>query len=77
MRAPARRTALILLLLGVALWAAGSAQVNGSGQPELTRFPAPGEWLFLASYAGMAAYLVLDAAKRVTAAVATWLEQRT
>ena len=73
-RQRARRGPLLLLLLGVLLWAAGSASVNGSGQPDLTKFPAPGEWLFLASYAGIAGFLILDVAKRVSTAAATWLE---
>jgi diguanylate cyclase len=69
-----RRGALVLLLIGISVWAAGSVVVNGSGQPDLTRFPAPGEWLFLTSYAGIAAFLFLDVAKRVDTAAATWLE---
>ena len=73
-RQRSRRSALLLLLAGVLLWAAGSADINGAGQPDVTRFPAPGEWLFLVSYAGIAGYLILDAAKRVSTAAATWLE---
>ena len=69
-----RRNALLLLLLGLLLWAAGSAEINGSGQYGVTKFPAPGEFLFLASYAGIAGYLILDVAKRVSTAAATWLE---
>ena len=40
----------------------------------MTKFPAPGEFLFLASYAGIAGFLILDVAKRVSTAAATWLE---
>ena len=69
-----RRSALVLLLVGVALFAAGSSVLNGSGNPDLTQFPAPGEWLFLASYLAMAGYLVLDTSRRASAAMATWLE---
>lgn len=69
-----RRGALFMLLFAVLLWAAGSAVVNGAGQPDLTKFPAPGELLFLASYAGMAGFLILDAGKRTGTAGATWLE---
>ena len=49
--------------------------LNGSGQPDLTKFPAPGEWLFLASYVAMAGFLILDGSTAgSTAAIATWLE---
>jgi diguanylate cyclase (GGDEF)-like protein len=72
--APARRRPLLLLLFGVLLFAAGSAVLNGSGQPDLTQFPAPGEWLFLGAYVAIAGYLVLDASKRVSTAGAAWLE---
>ncbi len=71
---PLRRPALLSLLAAVLLFAAGSAMLNGAGQPDLTKFPAPGEWLFLASYVAMAGYLILDATKRVSGAGATWLE---
>jgi diguanylate cyclase (GGDEF)-like protein len=73
-RQPARRKSLLLLLLGVLLWAAGSADVNGASQGAVTTFPARGEFLFLTSYAGIAGFLILDVAKRVTNAAATWLE---
>ena len=73
-RQRSHRSGLVLLFLGVLLWAAGSASINGSSQPDLTKFPAQGEWLFLASYAGIAGFLILDASKRVKAAAATWLE---
>jgi diguanylate cyclase (GGDEF)-like protein len=71
---PNRRKALCALLISVALWAAGSAALNGSSLPELTKFPAPGEWLFLASYVGMAGYLILDTAQRLSRTLSTWLE---
>lgn len=73
-RQRSRRGALVLLFLGVLLWAAGSADVNGSVQSDVTKFPAPGEFLFLASYAGIAGFLILDVAKRISTAAATWLE---
>jgi diguanylate cyclase (GGDEF)-like protein len=70
-----RRSALWVLFAAIALWAAGSAVLNASSpQPDLTRFPAPGEWLFLASYLGIAGYLIIDTAHRLTAAVDGWLE---
>ncbi|MEA2461880.1 MAG: diguanylate cyclase, partial [Actinomycetota bacterium] len=50
-----RRSALWVLFAAITLWAAGSAVLNASAaEPDLTRFPAPGEWLFLASYLGIA-----------------------
>lgn len=69
-----RRTALLVLLCAVALWAAGSAQLNSSPNPDLTTFPSPGEWLFLGAYVGFAAYLLIDTAQRMTNSLATWLE---
>jgi diguanylate cyclase (GGDEF)-like protein len=71
---PSRRRALCVLLISVGLWAAGSAVLNGTAQPDLTRFPAPGEWLFLASYVGMAGYLIIDTAQRFSKTLSTWLE---
>ena len=70
-----RRSALWVLFAAIALWAAGSAVLNASSsEPDLTRFPAPGEWLFLVSYLGIAGYLIIDTAHRLTAAVDSWLE---
>jgi diguanylate cyclase (GGDEF)-like protein len=71
---PERRSALVLLTAAVVLFAAGSSVLNGSGNPDLTQFPTPGEWLFLASYLAMAGYLLLDTSRRASAASATWLE---
>ena len=70
-----RRSALWVLFAALALWAAGSAVLNASSsEPDLTQFPAPGEWLFLASYLGIAGYLIIDTVHRLTAAVDGWLE---
>jgi diguanylate cyclase (GGDEF)-like protein len=70
-----RRSALWVLFAALTLWAAGSAVLNASSsEPDLTQFPAPGEWLFLASYLGIAGYLIIDTAHRLTAAVDGWLE---
>jgi diguanylate cyclase (GGDEF)-like protein len=70
-----RRSGLWVLFAALALWAAGSAVLNASSpEPDLTHFPAPGEWLFLASYLGIAGYLVIDTGHRLTAAVDGWLE---
>lgn len=73
-RWPQRRGALLVLSTSLSLWAAGSAVLNGSAEPDLTRFPAPGEWLFLASYLGMAGYLIIDGAHWRSTARDIWLE---
>ncbi len=70
---PGRRVALLVLAAGVALWATGSAALNASGASS-TEFPAPGEWLFLASYGAMAAYLLLDVGSRRGHPLAAWLD---
>jgi diguanylate cyclase (GGDEF)-like protein len=70
-----RRSALWVLFAALTLWAAGSVVLNASSsEPDLTQFPAPGEWLFLAAYVGIAGYLIIDTAHRLTAAVDGWLE---
>jgi diguanylate cyclase (GGDEF)-like protein len=70
-----RRSALWVLFAAITLWAAGSTVLNASvSEPDLTRFPAPGEWLFLASYVGIAGYLIIDTAHRLTAPLDGWLE---
>jgi diguanylate cyclase len=71
---PGRRVALISLSVGVALWAAGSAVLNSEGVPSSIVFPAPGEWLFLAAYAGFAAFLLLDGQGDEPASAGTWLD---
>ncbi|MGH8861357.1 MAG: putative bifunctional diguanylate cyclase/phosphodiesterase [Jatrophihabitantaceae bacterium] len=71
---PERHRPLLLLLTAVVLFAAGSVVLNTAGTPDLTHFPAPGEWLFLASYVAMAAFLILDASKRLSTSGTDWLE---
>ncbi len=71
---PARRYSLLFLSAGVGLWGAGAATVSASQAIELVRFPAPGEALYLLSYLGMAAYLLLDVAGRRLPALAVSLE---
>jgi len=56
-----RRTALLALTAGVALWSAGSAVLNSAEVLGPQQFPTPGEALFLASYVGFAAFLVSSA----------------
>ncbi len=55
-----RRTALLLLVAAVSAWALGSMSIAAASLEGPTHFPAPGEWLFLVSYIGMAGYLILD-----------------
>lgn len=69
-----RRPKLLILFAAIALWAVGSIVLNASAEPDLTRFPAPGEWLFLASYLGMAGFLIVDEAHWRTSAREIWLE---
>lgn len=72
---PQRRVSVGALTIGVVLWGAGSIALNSSDPSAQTSFPAPGEWLFLASYVGMAAFLVLDSGSRRRGRAATaWLD---
>jgi diguanylate cyclase (GGDEF)-like protein len=71
---PERRVALSALALGLVLWSAGSAVLNASSAPEAVAFPAPGEWLFLASYVGLSAFLVFDRAGTSPIRAGGWLE---
>jgi len=71
---PQRRFALIALTIGVVLWATGSVIVNSADSQAAATFPAPGEWLFLASYIGMAAFIVLDAGNRSGNPLSAWLD---
>ena len=68
-----KRLSLSLLLVSVVLWAVGSASLNVSSLPDLTHFPAQGEVLFLLSYLAMAAFLIVDAGRNLTASADTWL----
>ncbi len=71
---PTRRTALIALALGMCLWAAGSAVLTSGDDLASTTFPAPGEWLFLSSYLGMATFLLRDVRRRPAHPGSIWLE---
>jgi diguanylate cyclase (GGDEF)-like protein len=71
---PRRRRPVLFLLGSVLLWAVGSTLLNATARPDLTRFPSPGEWFFLASYFGMAVYLVIDSARGNRTSWSTWLE---
>jgi diguanylate cyclase len=69
-----QRTALIALMIGVVLWFSGAGVLSASSPASSTQFPAPGEWLFLASYFALAAFLVLDANGRHGRAGTAWLD---
>ena len=71
---PSRRLALIALAIGILLWAVGSAILNAAVPASATTFPAPGEFFFLASYLGLAAFVVLDATSRSSRAETAWLD---
>jgi len=71
---PARRTPLLLLAATVATWALGSMAVNAASLEEQRQFPAPGEWLFLISYLGMAGHLVTDVDRRQRHPTRGWLD---
>jgi diguanylate cyclase (GGDEF)-like protein len=66
--------AAFVLAGSILLWAAGSAALTAGGKAGLTRFPAPGEWLFIASYLSMAGFLLMDAGRRGAHAVIAWLD---
>ncbi len=72
-RMPDRRTALLLLAAGVLLWAVGSATLTAQGVNEI-EFPAPGEFFFLASYVGLAAFLLMEVPRRESPTFGVWLE---
>ena len=55
-----RRAATLVLAASTVLWAIGSSILSSTNQPDLVSFPAPGEGFFLASYALMAIFLLLD-----------------
>ena len=59
-RRPRLRPALTALAIGVLLWLAGSIAVAVTETSGPVAFPAPGEVLFLAAYAAMAAFVFLD-----------------
>ncbi|HEY8717830.1 bifunctional diguanylate cyclase/phosphodiesterase [Pengzhenrongella sp.] len=69
-----RRLSLVFLAAGVGLWAAGSATVSAGQTVAEVTFPAPGEVFFLASYLGMAAFLLLDVPRRAMPTATIWLE---
>jgi len=71
---PASRASVIPFCVGIVLFAAGSAVLNGASDPNTTSFPAPGEWLFIAAYVAWAAFLVLDANQRRGTNVTAWLD---
>lgn len=71
---PGQRASLITLALGMALWAAAAALLNGDPDGPASVFPSPSEGLFLAAYLAMGAALVLDVRGRRGAAWTAWVE---
>jgi len=71
---PARRVPLLLLAATITLWSLGSMIVNAASLKEQQRFPAPGEWLFLISYLGLAGYLITDVDRRQGRRTRGWLD---
>ena len=69
-----RRVPLLLVLGAVVVWSLGSISVNAASLAAQRTFPAPGEWLFLASYLGLAAFLLTDARRRPVRASRSWLD---
>jgi len=74
-QAPRRRASLLVLGGGICLWAAGSAVLQTTvATASIVAFPSPSEPLFLASYAGLAAFLLMDVPRRGPAGAVIWLE---
>ena len=71
---PGRRTSLMLLLGAVLAWSLGSIWVNATQIEAQASFPAPGEWLFLISYLGIAGYLLRDVDRRQARPARAWLD---
>lgn len=71
---PSRRLTLLVLAAAIASWSLGSISVNSLAADAQTEFPAPGEWLFLISYLGMAGYLLRDGDRRQTRPARAWLD---
>ncbi len=71
---PDRRLTLVLLAAGVMMWSVGSATLTAAGDVGDISFPAPGEWFFLGSYIGLAAFLLTDVPRRGAPARSIWIE---
>ena len=69
-----RRPAMLLLGAGICLWGAGSAMLNAADAVTTLTFPSPGEGLFLASYVGLACFILMDVPRRSVPTVSAWLE---
>ncbi len=69
-----RRGPLVVLLGAIASWAAGSASVTAARVEDQASFPAPGEWLFLLSYLGLAVYLLTAVDLRAARPARAWLD---
>lgn len=73
-RVPRRRAAVLALLGGMVLWTMGSLTITVAEVGTARPFPAPGELLFVSSYLGLAAYLMLDVPSRVHRSSVAWLD---
>lgn len=72
---PAQRAALVSLAIGVAVWMAGAFVIATTTDPQTPQLPlSPAEWLFVASYLGFAAFLLLDVHGRAESSPVVWLE---
>jgi diguanylate cyclase (GGDEF)-like protein len=69
-----RRAATLVLAASILLYAIGSSTLSSADQPDLLAFPAPGEGFFIASYIGMAAFLLMDTVSAGRLTVPTTLE---
>ena len=69
-----RRTPLLLLTVGICMWGAGSAVLNAAEAVTIVTFPSPGEAFFLASYAGIVAFLLLEVPRRPLPTLSVGLE---
>lgn len=69
-----QRPAMALLFSGVVLWAAGSATLSANQAQEAVPFPSPGEVLYLLSYLGLFAFLLVDVPRRRLPVTTVWLE---
>jgi diguanylate cyclase (GGDEF)-like protein len=63
-----------VLACSLGFWAVGSSILTSTSQPDVISFPAPGEGAFLASYALIAVFLLLDAVDRGRVSLTTAAE---
>ena len=71
---PRRRTARLVLLSGVVLWAVGSVVLHQGGDVSGKSFPGVAELFYFPSYAGLTAFVLMDTRGRPPVSRKTWLE---